>query len=481
MDTEKTDNSIAPATQKMGWRRAVVATSVLGGMLFSGAVVLPVAVMKTAYRDSVLNARLEKFGLTAESGSGSGSWFTPIEFKDVRISDESGRLRLDVKTLSMSKSLAGYLVNRGDLGRVAIVQPTLTATLDENGSLPLKVMPGSSVLDKLDVQFDVQNAAMVLKADYREIPYIDLKHIDINGAITTTEKGRWLTIDSTKIFDHESLTELHTEQNLALIAPVLSQSTSLTGQVSVNLEPVRIRLDDDSASPLLIRGTAVFHAVDARLKSQWVSAISQMLGRVAGKNVPDRLQITRDSAVAFSVDSKGIRHHGMVFLLPDMAMRMQIESSGIVGLDETLDLVLALQLPQIAPSGPVMSVLAKMVSNPFQLQIKGTVTEPQLVTPPGFSLVDQLSLNVAPETYTDEPQRVSSAVMELIRNVSSSKPGTVSEELPGGILGLIRSIQKAKQDAPPTEKPARRKKKRNRNVPQKLEVDEPEVDESDAQ
>jgi len=466
MDSEKTDNSKSPSSQQTRWRRAFVATSVLGGMLFSGAAILPVAVMKSAYRDSVLNSKLEKFGFTAASGSGAGSWFTPIEFGNIKISDESGRLQLELKSLQMSQSLFGFLTNGGDLGKVTIIEPLLTATLDENGRLPLKAIQDSQEAVQWDAQFEIQNAAVVLQADYRELPYIDLKNIDINGAIQTTDDGRWLTINSTQIFDHESLSELHTEQNLALIAPVLSQSTALVGQVSVNMEPVKIRLDGDASSPRSIRGTAVFHEVNARLKSQWAAAISQMLGRVAGQNVPDRLQITRNSTVAFSVDAKGIHHHGLVFLLPDMAAQMRIESSGVVGLDETLDLVLALQLPQIVPSNAIMTVLAKMVSNPFQLQIKGTVAEPKLITPPGFSLVDQLSLNVAPESYTEEPPPVSSAVMDLIRNVSSSTTGTASENLPGEILGLIRSIQKAKGNAPPKEKPPRRNKNRKHDLPQ---------------
>ena len=110
-----------------------------------------------------------------------------------------------------------------------------------------------------------------------------------------------------------------------------------------------------------------------------------------------------------------------------------------------------------------MSFLSKVVSSPFQLQIKGTVAEPKLITPPGFSLVDQLSANVSPETFTEEPPPVSDAVIDLISNVSSSKPGAPSADLPGGILGLIRSIQKAREDAPPTEKPVRRKKARKRD------------------
>lgn len=443
-----------------------MASSVLGGMLFSGTVILPIAVMKSTYRDSVLNDRLEKFGLTATSGAGAGSWFTPIEYENVSISDESGRVQLTVKAVRTSQSAFGFLANGGDLGKITIVQPSLTVTLDENGNLPLNVIQESEQAAKPDVQFEIQNAALVLKSDYRELPYIDLADVDIEGSVETTEAGRWLIINPVQIFDHEPLSESHTEQNLALIAPVLSQSTALSGQVSVRLESMAVRLDADPVSPFPIRGTAVFHEVNAQLKKQWASEISRMLGQIAGQSVPNRLQIARDSAVAFSVDALGIHHNGLVFLLPDMAARMRIESSGVVGLDETLDLALALQFAPASPTGGLMSMLSRVVRNPFQLQIKGTVAEPKLITPPGFSLVDQMALSADPEGFTPEPPPVSDAVMNLIGDVSSSPPGTPPADLSGGILGLIRSIQKAREDAPPREKPVRRKKLRKGDLPE---------------
>ncbi len=463
MEPEKADNLKSAASPNNRWRRAFLASSVLGGMLFSGAVILPVAVMNSAYRDSFLNSRLEKFGLTATSTSGSGSWFTAIQFKNVSISDESGRIKFTVKAVQTTQSVFGFLTNRVDLGKVTIVQPSLTVTLDENGTLPLKVQPDSEQGPYPDLQFEIQNAALVLKSDYRELPYIDLADLDIEGEIKTTGDGRWLNVGAVQIFDHEPLSEAHTEQNLALIAPVLSQSTSLSGEVSVRVEPLSFQLDSETVSPFPIHGSAIFHEVDARLKQQWAAEISQMLGRVVGKDVPNRLQITRESAVAFSVDQAGIHHRGLVFLLPDMASQMRIESSGVVGLDETLDLALALQLPQVNQGGAIMSFLSKVVSSPFQLQIKGTVAEPKLISPPGFSLVDQLSANVSPQTFTEEPPPVSDAVIDLISNVSSSKPGAPSADVPGGILDLIRSIQKAREDAPPKEKPVRRKKTRKRD------------------
>ena len=77
-----------------------------------------------------------------------------------------------------------------------------------------------------------------------------------------------------------------------------------------------------------------------------------------------------------------------------------------------------------------------------------------------------MALSADPEGFTPEPPPVSDAVMNLIGDVSSSPPGTPPADLSGGILGLIRSIQKAREDAPPREKPVRRKKLRKGDLPE---------------
>lgn len=465
MDTnEKPDKAKNSIPERRRWRRAVVATSVLGGMLFSGAVILPTAMMKTSYRDSMLNSKLQERGLKVASQSGSGSWITPLSFQDVELSDEAGHVKLTVKSLTISQSLLGILTS-GDLGKITIVQPDLTITLDDDGNLPLKAPEQPSKASNWDLEFDVQNAAFKLVAPWRKMPIVAVSDIDIEGDITTTEDGRWLTIQPVQIFDHERLSEAHSEQNLALIAPVLAQSTALEGEVSAHLEGSRIRLDADKVSPFPIRGSAVFHSVNTRLRDEWAVQINQMLGnRLApGAAVPNRLEIARDSVVNFEVDERGIHHHGLGFLLPNISTGMNVESSGMVGLDETLDLALSLQLPQMFARNPFAAALSTMLGGTFQLQVKGTIAEPKLITPPGFSMIDQLSANADPLNFSPEPKPVGGSVMDLIGGVASPNSAQSAQGLPGNILEMIRSIQKAKEDAPPKQK---RIRKRDRRFPQ---------------
>ena len=139
MDMEKVETQETKAHPRRSWRRAIVATSVVGGMLLSGMSVLPWAVMSSSHRDSILNARFEKFGLTATSKSGSGGWLDAFSFDDITVTDETGQINCAIKSIQVSKSLLSILTSGGDLGTITVIEPVLRAALDEDGKLPLQL------------------------------------------------------------------------------------------------------------------------------------------------------------------------------------------------------------------------------------------------------------------------------------------------------------------------------------------------------
>lgn len=463
MEPEKAEKSMEAASHpKPKWRRAMVATSVLCGMVFTGVAIAPMAVMNSSYRDSVLNSRLKRYGLTATSSAGSGSWLTPFEFKDILISDETGRVRLSIESVRASNSLMGLIFHGGDLGTFTVVRPDLSVEVDEEGNLPLEMPEKSDETGQPNLAFDIHDAAFKLVAPWRPLPVVDLKALEISGSITTTETGRWLSLERTQIFDHQQLSDADTQQNLALIAPVLAQTTALVGEVSVTLDETRIRLDGDQKQPIQARGSAVFHSVEAQLRQEWAVQISQLIGGGTGRSDNSRLQVARDSVVRFEVSEMGVYHEGLALLLPDLASRLRVESSGMVGLDENLDLTFGIQFPQVASGGALMSLFSKMVSSPLRVFVRGTVSEPKLEAPAGFSIVDQLSRNVDPQQHTQVPPPVTESVMKLIGSAAAGPAPGQGETMTGTVLDIIRAAREAKQNAPPKE--PRQKKRRQRSL-----------------
>ncbi len=461
MDHEKPEKPMeAVSGPNRKWRRAMVTTSILCGMVFTGAAITPVAVMNSSYRDSVLNSRLKEHGLTATSASGSGSWVTPFEFRDILITDETGRVRLSIESILASNSLMGLIFHGGDLGTFTVIKPELSVEMDDDGNLPLKMPEKSDQTGQPNLAFVIQHAAFKLVVPWRPLPVIDLKGLDISGTIATTEEGRWLSLDPVRVFDHEQLSDTHTQQNVALIAPVLAQTTALSGEVSVTLNQTRIRLDGDEQQPIRVHGDAAFHKVEAKLRQEWAAQVSQMIGGMTGQSGNSRLQIARDSVVHFEVSEKGVYHEGLALLLPDMASRLRVESSGFVGLDEKLDLTFGVQLPQISSGGPLLSLFSKMVSSPLKVFVKGTVSEPKRQPPAGFSVVDQLSRNLAPDQHNDQPPPVAESVMKLIGSAAGPPATGQGESITGSVLEIIRAAKEAQKNAPPKEP---REKKRRRS------------------
>jgi hypothetical protein len=190
-----------------------------------------------------------------------------------------------------------------------------------------------------------------------------------------------------------------------------------------------------------IRGRAEFHNLEARLKEPWTRQLTAVLGQVSGTSLPDQIQVLKDSTVEFSVSKDGIAHDGMVFLLPQLAQELTITSSGIVRLDESLDLLLTLHVPKIVPAGrPLLAMLSQLSSAPMQLRVVGTVSEPKLQLPEGMNLLGDLTRRVAPAQYTEEAPPLPSAVIDLIQNVGSQDRDQAKQNLPGSILNLIRAV-----------------------------------------
>ena len=147
----------------------------------------------------------------------------------------------------------------------------------------------------------------------------------------------------------------------------------------------------------------------------------------------------------------------MVFLLPQIADELTFTSSGLIRLDESLDLLLTLNVPKVVPAGrPVLAMLSQLTEGPMQLKIVGTVSKPEIRLPDGMDLLGELSRRISPAQYTEEAPAVPSAVIGLIQDVGSKSPEQMKKDLPGSILNLIRAVDKQAKEKR-AEKKSRRK------------------------
>lgn len=445
-----------PVPGKSRWRRGVVASTALFGILLTGTAVLPTLLMQTALRDQVLGSAIQQQNWTTTSGEASGGWLAPLIFRDVRISDSEGRFLCTIRELKTSKGLLAFLTDDAEVGRIDLIDPHVEVHMDEDGKWPAcESKPSRSRL-----AFAVENGSLVVTVPWRKTPIVDIDELILSGKIgPDTEGRRMLTVNAAQIFDHEPLSDAHTTQNLALIAPVLSQSTSLSGSASVWIDKVEIPLEGDQKSPFPILGRAEFHSLEARLKEAWTRQLAAVTGQLTGRELPDRVEVMQDSRVDFVITDEGVTHKGMVFLLPEIAQDLRITSSGMIRLDESLDLQLTVAVPKIVlADNPVMAILGQLAAAPLQLNVKGTVSKPEIQLPQGTDLLGEISRRVTPAQHQEEAPAVPTTVIGLLQDVSNPDKAEAQKNLPGNILNLIRAIDRGAKDKA-KDKPRRTRQK----------------------
>lgn len=460
---QNNESNVKTNTPPSNWRRAKVTASVLLAMVFSGFAITPTVVMNSAYRDQVLNNALQKKGLTATTESGSGSWLTAMQLTGVHITDDTGAVDVHIKSITTDRSLLSLMMKPSNLGLVTLDQPKIRLALDEEGQLPASFrnasandeIPEEALSQKVgpDIAFDVRDAAIALTVPWRDVPIVEVKELGITGKVALNDTGeRWLDLDAVQVFDHEALSDLHTQQNLALIAPILSKTTQLNGEVSLRIDPIHHQLNAEEKTPINLTGHAILHSVRANLTQDWAKQLNQMVGRNGSQGTTSVLEVVRDSRVDFAVVEEGIYHEGLAFVLPQTLGQTQIASSGIVGFDESVDLDFRVQLPNPGFGGAFVSSLSRMLSGPLVMKVTGTISEPTLSPPPGFGIADQLSENIQPGSSAVPAPPIQNTVMDLIGTASRGSADPAGD-IAGGLLNIIRAARDAKQNAAPNDQP----------------------------
>jgi hypothetical protein len=455
----RTVNESKPVKKR--WRRAFVASSILLSLVISVVLAFPVVLRKTSLRDNLLNSSLAKSGLSGTSKSVTGGWMTPITLHSITINDPSGNFTLKIPKLRSSRTLAQILAAGGDYGRVVVENAFLRVSVDDEGNWPLARQSSSQISA---LEFEIKNFTFVLGAPWRSEPIISLTNLDVTGRIRQVESGqRQLIVDECLLVNRQPMSGIGAGSNLALIAPILSQSTHITGTASVRLGQTVIPMEPtaDGRLEVQLSGEAEFHSLDARLKEDWIEQLATLIGTATQVDIPNRIVVARDSVVRFQVFPDGVHHDAMAFLLPDLAPGLVAETSGTIGLDESLDLDLAIQLPQnLQPSDPFVAQFIRLLNGPLRARVTGTIDIPELQFPSTSEMLSDLSKRINTTSHQDEAPDVPRAVFDLIRGVSQTEtdPEGKATDIAGGIIGLIRSIDASTKNAPETDDDATNRK-----------------------
>jgi hypothetical protein len=206
-----------------------------------------------------------------------------------------------------------------------------------------------------------------------------LDNISTTVDIKPNGNGRLLTITPVKVFDREPLTPELCGKGLYLVAPVLSDATSVEGEISFAVEQFKLPLDTKDKTLLAaktdIRGIVELHRVHASLKNPLLVGLVAMMSKLIGVEVPSNISVAEDTQVAFHVKDGRVYHDGMTFMLPGLSSELQIRTSGSVGLDETLDLQVVIPMPRDLLGD--IPLAQRLAGQPLQVRVKGTLQDPK--------------------------------------------------------------------------------------------------------
>lgn len=104
------------------------------GILALLVVLAPVIVASTPLRQQIVSWAAPDLKADVEIGSATLWWFSPVRLGDVSVKDETGAEVISAAEISLEKSLLSLILDSSDVGKIRLVDPTVSVALREDGS-----------------------------------------------------------------------------------------------------------------------------------------------------------------------------------------------------------------------------------------------------------------------------------------------------------------------------------------------------------
>jgi len=347
---------------------------------------LPVLLGKTALRDIVLNAIVDSDKLTLSSSGASLGYFSPISVTDLKVESRDEKSKVSFQQISADRSWVRMLFSKPDLGSFRFIQPKLDITVrpqkPRNGSQSDSKSAASTSPLLPNLTASIIDAKVVVRTLPNEPPPIDLAGLNAEVRLERRGPVSVLILEPARLLDHQPLTPQLCGQGLQLIAPLLADEVSASGEFSLNLTKCEIPVgsapeaEREKVGALQVSGQLDLHSARVSMKNTLASGVVALVVQLAGINLPDAVTVAENVTVEFGVVDGRVHHSGLALLLPHGEKAIQIVSSGSVGLDETLDLNLTVKLPEgLLGKGVVRDALTR---EPIQFSVGGTLKSPKL-------------------------------------------------------------------------------------------------------
>lgn len=314
-------------------------------------------------------------------------WFSPIQLQGISIQQSNGPALLTIDRVQSSRGLLGFLLNGRQLGTVRIVKPTIDVELlsdssnlerlihaleGKNGPSPSKPKGPLPNID-LDIQIEDFSAKVQRPGDPQ--PLVIIPPWDAHLQYRSLQGNSRLHVEPTQILQQVEITPELVKLGLGHAIPLLAESAWFEGRISLATGAIDVTLDDPVQS--IGEGTLTLHQVKSGPSQPTILQLLDLLAHLRDKPPHHEIVFVDGSQIKIQIHDGIVHHEGLEAGLPKVDERLQIASSGDVGLvDKSLNLTLQCPVPLalLARRQEVRDIGVPMVRIP----VGGTLDAPQV-------------------------------------------------------------------------------------------------------
>ena len=381
-------------------------------------------------------------------------WLSPPEIRRLRLSTPDDEPLVTVDKVSADLPLWQRLLAPHRLGHVQLEKPEVSLFLDANGNSNFsrtfgnnRAYSASDLSEKLTLSCDLRDGCFHFRRAPDASPWtLESLNVTVELERPTSESATsCVVIKPGLLIDDLELTPEIGNDILKFIAPVLADASSVEGNFSLSIEEARLPLSDLSSAH--IEGILKIHSVHVGANN----LVKQIL---MGIGLPGSIQLIEENPVHFKMADGAVWHQGLRFEVGTLS----VETSGYVGLDQSLDLVATVTLPDLGKrDSPLVDSLSQ---RQIEIPIHGTLSAPVAsgrgLLDEGSELLAELMPNLFDPNATSEGIDLEAVLSELVQRRRERLAGdepTDDDRLLPNLRDRIRQVLEPPADVSPSEQP----------------------------
>jgi hypothetical protein len=298
-----------------------------------------------------------------------------IEESEIRFQVKDGRLHHDGQRVGFPEIDPKLVVStRGSVGLdetldLVVELPRLRKDQLDKGPLQCQIT-GTIKEPKIAIK----NAPLAIKLKGGDKATFTVDNVNLNFSVEDSKDGRTLTLAPVTIFEKQKLTPEVADQLIQLIVPTLTDLAGVQGEISLSLEKFRVPLgipESELEKKVELAGKLQLHEISVSTKTPLLQTTVKMLADQYGKKPSDVVRVVQNAEVTFKVKDGRMYHEGLRFGFPDISPDLIAKSSGSVGLDKSLDVVL--EVPGFLVDKKDIDIKK---APPVRFRITGTIDKP---------------------------------------------------------------------------------------------------------